>query len=158
MKYLLNDDPVSGTTEDNGTKTEDNGFWHEEAQSPYSNCDNEYCDYRVHRELFKLRGSGFDPAWCKGVRECFLEEMTHELLEIWVNRVVGEQVGDKKRVFQAEFSQWAQRDEISQGIKIFSVVTKVKWGVPGRNAKCLGRDLFMEDFFYSKERELNLIL
>ena len=26
------------------------------------NCNNEYCDKRVHRELFKLRGSGFDPA------------------------------------------------------------------------------------------------
>lgn len=51
-----------------------------------------------------------------------------------------------------------ERDEISQGIKIFNVVTKVKQGVPGRNAKRLGRDPFMEDFFYSKERELNLIL
>lgn len=60
-------------------------------------------------ESYWLRGSRFDPAWCKGVRECFLEEMTHELLEIWMNNVVSEQVGDRKRVFQAEFSQWAQR-------------------------------------------------
>lgn len=51
----------------------------------FGNLSDKYYDKRIYRKLFKLRGIGCDPAWRKVIRECFLEEMTHDLIfEIWV--------------------------------------------------------------------------